>query len=93
MPARTADPQAPAWAVGDRAIVDPTPGSAAIEATVTALFRITDADATKLRIKYPWIKAGEIVLVLIDDGGRQYRRIASDPALRRIISNARRQEG
>lgn len=85
----TGSVSAPAWRVGDRAIVESTRLDVArFEATVTALFTLTAADADKLRIRYPAIAAGELVLVLLDDGGTQRTRLASDPTVRRVISKA-----
>lgn len=79
----------PAWRIGDRAIVENVRSDAAsFEGAVIALFTLTAADADKLRIKYPWIKAGEIVLVLRNDTGTQRTHIASDPAVRRVITKA-----
>jgi hypothetical protein len=77
---------APTWRVGDRAIVESTRlNTARFEGTVTALFMLTDDDADKLRIKYPWIAAGDLVLILMDETGTQRTRLASDPAIRRVI--------
>ncbi|NBU58283.1 MAG: hypothetical protein EBS23_00605 [Betaproteobacteria bacterium] len=85
MPQPTGSAAATVWRIGDRAIVE---GAARFEGTVTALFTLTAADADKLRIKYPWIEAGDLVLVLMDDSGTQRTRIASDPTVRRVITPA-----
>lgn len=90
MPQPTGRQSGTAWRIGDRAIVGSArPDVAPFEGIVTALFTLTATDADKLRIKYPWIKAGEIVLVLRDDGGTQRTHIASDPAVRRVITKAK----
>jgi len=84
----------PAWRVGDHAIINQANGKpASIEVLVTATFPISASDADKLRIKYPAIKAGELVLVLADRQGRTYHRIASDPDLVCIITHATKPTG
>lgn len=87
MPRLIATPRAPDWRIGDRAIVQTTRDNpAALEATVAELFTIGEADADKIRIKYPWVAPGDRIVVLLDGQGRTYRRLASDPDLTRIVS-------
>lgn len=87
MPDPMSSPRSISWRIGDRAIVStPNAQPSSFEATVVSSFTITGGDAEKLRIKYPAIAAGELVLVLKDASGRSYHRIASDPHVQRIIT-------
>jgi hypothetical protein len=87
MPRLIATPRAPAWQTGDRAIVQTAlPDVPTVEATVTELFAIGEADANRIRIKYPWVKPGDRIVVLVDGQGRTYRRLASDPDMTRIVA-------
>lgn len=89
MPAPTVRPPMTAWKVGDRAIVESLRGATPpFEATVTGFITLSPADAGRLRVKYPWIQPGDLLLVLIDDDGLQHLQVACDPAIRRIISKS-----
>lgn len=85
---RRADPQASAtdWRVGDRALVESARSDRlSFRATVVELIRIAEQDVGKLRLKYPWIRGGDIILVLRDENDRRHYRLAADLEVKRVI--------